>query len=596
MSIDSITAPDDWSTWVSASSTRHHVLGDPILDWLELHGASRGYARDTDAPTFDPRTDFTEFIFRQGNGFETAVLKHLATLVPVRRIVEDYTEIRSLDAVASTFRAMREGVEVIHQGVLWDPERETYGAPDLLVRSDVINRLFPGTLSPDEARVAAPDLGGPWHYRVIDVKFTTLHLLAGGDLANSGSAPAYKCQLFIYNRALGLLQGYEPPRAYLLGRAWEHQKERGFSCMDRLAPVTMSGFLAKQRPISSAVLAACEWVRTVRREGATWELFPQPARVELYPNFSNQQDGPWHAAKHRIATELEDLTMLWNVGVPGREAAHAQGIYRWTDPRVTPAVVGVTGEKRVPVLQALLDINRTADGPEILPARITQVGDEWRQTTGLDFYVDFETVSDLADDFSLIPKRGGQPLIFMIGCGHVEDGDWRFTCFVADALTEDAEARVINDWLAHMRAVEARLGGSTPARVIHWSPAEVSNFETAYNSATERHPDQSWPSPAWFDFLNRVIKAEPVVVRGAMAFGLKAVARALHAHGRIQKPWGDGPADGLGAMVGAWWAYSEAASTERAVRDIDLMRQIVDYNEVDCRVMYEAVDYFRTHH
>ena len=572
------------------------MLGDPVLDWLEAHGAQHGFVRDREIEGFDPRTDFTEFIFGQGNGFEAAVLKHLAPLASVRRIADDYSAIRTVEAVTATFEAMREGVEIVNQGVLWDPEHGTYGAPDLLVRADTLNRLFPGTMPEHEAILPAPDLGTAWHYRVVDVKFTTLHLLAGGDLGNSGSAPAYKCQLFVYNRALALLQGYEPPRAYLLGRAWEHQKERGFSCMERLAPVTMAGSLAKQRPISSAVLAACDWVRAVRREGAEWALLPQPTRPELYPNFSNQQDGPWHAAKRRIASELEDLTMLWNVGVPGREAGHAQGIFRWTDPLVNPAVVGVTGEKRAPVLQALLDINRSSDGPNVLPARITQVDEAWRDTSGLDFYVDFETVSDLADDFAQIPRKGGQPLIFMIGCGHIEDGAWQFSCFVADSLTEESEARVINDWLSHMTAVEARLGAGARSRVIHWSPAEETTFETAYNSAAVRHRDEQWPSPNWFDFLNNVVKAEPVVVRGAMAFGLKAVGRALHRHGCVETLWADGPTDGLGAMVGAWWAYGEASRTGSAVRDVDLMRQIVAYNEVDCQLMREAVDYFRRAH
>ena len=64
-------------------------------------------------------------------------------------------------------------------------------------------------------------------------------------------------------------------------------------------------------------------------------------------------------------------------------------------------------------------------------------------------YVDFETVSDLADDFSRIPERGGQPLIFMIGCGHIEDGDWIFASFTADSLAEPAEARIIDEWLNH---------------------------------------------------------------------------------------------------------------------------------------------------
>lgn len=27
-------APQDWTAWVSASALRHHVLGEPLLDWL----------------------------------------------------------------------------------------------------------------------------------------------------------------------------------------------------------------------------------------------------------------------------------------------------------------------------------------------------------------------------------------------------------------------------------------------------------------------------------------------------------------------------------------------------------------------------------
>jgi hypothetical protein len=39
--------------------------------------------------------------------------------------------------------------------------------------------------------------------------------------------------------------------------------------------------------------------------------------------------------------------------------------------------------------------------------------------------------------------RGGQPLIFMVGCGHVDECRFVFRCFTADALTEAAEADVI---------------------------------------------------------------------------------------------------------------------------------------------------------
>ncbi len=72
----------DWDSWVSASTTRNHVLDNPLLDWLERHGEAKGYERDG-PDTIDPRTDFLTFIFAKGAGFEEAVVRHLRTLVPV---------------------------------------------------------------------------------------------------------------------------------------------------------------------------------------------------------------------------------------------------------------------------------------------------------------------------------------------------------------------------------------------------------------------------------------------------------------------------------------------------------------------------------
>jgi hypothetical protein len=264
---------------------------------------------------------------------------------------------------------------------------------------------------------------------------------------------------------------------------------------------------------------------------------------------------------------------------------------------LTPRTAGVTGPAQQPALHALLEVNRTADGPPVRPAHVHADEAAWRVPPPLEFYVDFETVSDLADDFTAIPERGGQPLIFIIGCGHREGGEWRFECFVADAITEEAEARAIDAWLAHMEATRKRLAPEEmDPPVLHWSPAETSSFETAYNSAQARHPARRWPPLAWNDFLGRVVRAEPVVVRGALGFGLKAFAKALHAHGLIETAWGDGPTDGLGAMVGAWWCYEEALRAGLPVGSLDLMQQIVAYNEVDCRVMMEAVRLLREQH
>ena len=596
------SSPEDWQDWVSATATRGYAMDDPLVDWLERHGESKGFQRDTDLPGYDPRTDFTEFLFKKGNQFEQAVLAHLRTLAEVTTIANGPGGSRDLAMAKETFAAMQAGVPIIYQGVLRDAETRTYGALDLLVRSDELERLFPGAVPGDEAAIAALELGDvAWHYRVVDIKFTTLTLRAGGDLGDGGSSWAYKQQVFIYNRALGRLQGYEPPRAYLMGRGWEQRKQgqtrRVSSCMDRLAPLPQDYVAKSKGSLADAVESSCAWVRRMRKEGATWTALPEPTVEELRPNMSSTADYPWHAAKQRIGHALEDLTLLWQVGLEKRRLANQAGIYRWTDLACTALAVGVTGDRQAPTLDAILDVNRSDDGQRVRPPTIAAGDGSWRSPAKLEFYVDFETVSDLDDDFTRIPKKSGQPLIFMIGCGHVEDGQWRFRCFTADALVEKEETAIIDAWLAHMEDIGRRVAPkSDDALSFHWSQAEVVTLDSAYNSATRRHGERSWRTPRWFDFLKQVIREEPVVVRGAMSFGLKAVASAMHGHGLLETKWEEGPTDGLGAMVGAWWCAEEALRHGVALGDIPLMREIAQYNEVDCRVMMEIVRYLRAHH
>jgi len=590
----------DWTDWVSASSIRNSMLGDPLLDWLDLYGGSRGWVPDEDVPGYDQRTDFTRFVIDQGKRFERAVLQVLRDAgLAIAVVAGPGDDGRDPDHATATFELMSAGVPAIWQGVLRDPENLMYGIAHLLVRSDALLGLFPDAITAEEAEVPAPDLSGQGHYRVIEVKFTTLHLNSKGLLGNDGSQQFYKGQLAVLNCALGRLQGYLPEQTYLLGRGWEQtvkgETHRGRSCLDRLAPVEQWGDLTKGVATLDRVRSAADWIREVRASGKEWDLLPLPSRPELYPNLGNDRDGPWHTAKRQIVAELEDLTALWQVGTAGRTKAHEAGVFRWTDPACTPELLGLSGD-RATTLQAMLEINRATNGPAIKPERIDADEAEWRPVPALEFYVDFETVTDMADDFTSMPERGGQALIFMIGCGHVEDGTWTFRTFTTRDLSEASEAAMIESWFAHMDETTARLAPRSNPRLVHWSPAEESMLDRAYNSARARHPNNDWPDLSWYDFLGRVVRPTPVVVRGSMGFGLKSVAKALAGAGVIETTWGDGPTDGLGAMMGAWWCQDVASESGQPFDEVPPMREIERYNEIDCRVMMEAVSYLRSHH
>ena len=584
-----------WNDWVSATKLRGYLLGNTLGDWLDLYGEDHGFERD---PALDERLDLRQFNMKQGMAFEDCVANYLAQRADLVQITTDGHQSRDLEKVKATAAALEAGREIVHAGVLWNRETRTYGIPDFLIRSDVFERLFPNHPDPYGALAGRPDTGP--RYVVVDAKFTTLRLFAEkprkgsrpGEINNEGSLPAYRAQLFLYNAALARLQGCAPSRAFLLGRGWKQGRDRGGNALERLGPVSMTAELA------DSAQAAVRWIRRLRTEGRDWRVFPEPSVPQLRPPASNRADWPWKGAISEIIERLDDPIRLWDVGAGKRDEAVAAGLTSWRDPLVTPDFLGVTGPTKSPVLEAILDVNRT-DGPVVRPRRVTIAEETWRPRPRLEFFVDFETVSDVNDDFSRFPEKGGQPLIFMIGCGHLEDGEWQFSCFVADRLNAAAEAAAIDAWIEHMRSVRLRLGVTDTPRAFHWAHAEQSTLEKAYNSACKRHKDKDWansPDFVWFDLLKKVVREQPVVVRGAFGFGLKEIAKTLHGHGLIETSWDDSPVDGQGAMVGAWHCDREAAEKGIRLADTELMQEIQRYNEVDCRVMQEILEYLREHH
>jgi predicted RecB family nuclease len=562
-------ADSDWYAWVSASKGRNFVKRQLLLDWLDAHGRRKGFVRDDRLPGYDPRLDFLQALFRKGNEFEAAVLRWLEERFDVVRVSTGWEDTQDRAAAERTFRELAAGREIVAQAVLWNPQRRTYGAADLLVRSDVLNRIVPDTLSDEEAAIRAPGLGGmsgpggvpelggvqelggaPVHYRVVDVKYSTIELSPDGHLVGK---PEYATQLWIYNEALGRLQGFTPPSAYLLARVTRPEGgERSASCLERLGRVDRDFILPDGVPLADLVAESCAWVRRVREEGREWEVLPEPSVPELMP-VAGMEAGSWGTALGRITAELA--------------------------PR-----------ERKPVTS-----------PLVQPVRVRANEESWRTPAPAEFYVDFETTLDLNDDFSAFPEKGATPLIYMVGCGWLEDpldaGGWRFRSFTTDRLTEEEEARILDEWVDFLQGFCAARGTTLDeARMFHWSSAEPVFLETQYNSPVRRHGRGDWAGLPWVDLLKQLFKAEPILVGGTAGYGLKEIAGALHAEGIIDTLWDDGPGGvdgGMAAMAGAWWADAEAAKTGGSMRDFDVMAAIERYNEIDCRVMAEILAWLR---
>ncbi len=97
----------------------------------------------------------------------------------------------------------------------------------------------------------------------------------------------------------------------------------------------------------------------------------------------------------------------------------------------------------------------------------------------------------------------------------------------------------------------------------------------------------------WIDMC-KIFEKEPIVIKGSYRFKLKHIGNAFYKNGLIDTKWDDGAmSDGFRAMLEAIKLYR---SGEMMSIDHYLYKDIILYNEVDCRVIWEIVRYLRSNH
>lgn len=605
-------------TWVSASSTRNYLNRDPLLDYLSYHHTALNRKHPVIVPTVlsssrerDP-TNFNDYIMTQGKKFEQGVYSLLFRKFDpseIRDLGGDWGSCRPVRKFQDTIEAMTQGLPILINAVLHDPESKTYGIADLIVRSDYFRRLVSvSPLTHSEEHHPAPLFKGrKYHYRVIDVKFHTLFLRSDGiHLLNSGSIPAFKGQLCIYNRIVAKVQGYDPGVSYVLGRRWKYSSKGndyfGSSCFDRLGSInyTIGGV---DNIIVQRTQDAINWIRDMRENGEEWDPFVSPApRKELHANMCNRNDHPWHDVKVAIAASTKEITTLWMCGPKNREIAHSHGVIQWTDPRCTPETLGVTGEKRSRVLAEILKINQGIDVPpntKILPEYVTNNLFGWKNERDIEFFVDFESGPDICPDFANLPEGSSHSSIIMIGVGYLcpELDEWIYRDFTVDRNILREEKKICADFAAYITET-ARKYSAHSIGLYHWSRAEPQ----MWLAASLRHDallDGFWTDidQHWVDLLE-VFREEPIVIKGCFNFGLKDVVKAMHEHGLISTMWDkENPcSDGAAAMVMAQRASEEAERRQVSMRELPLIQYMQKYNEIDCKVLAELLIYLRKHH
>jgi len=558
--------PDDW---MPASQTRAFMFEDPILVWLDRHGESNGFKKDTSP------YEFLHFIFGKGQAYEAKWSKEIVGSAP--RVCAYAYEVYQLEKLQQTWELMRAGTPVIAQAALWWAPERIHGVPDFLALSSWLREHFPEAISEEEAEAPAPNLDladGLGHYRVIDIKFTS-------NLTSSDKAvdlATYGSQLRLYSFMLGQLQDAMPKRAHIVQR----------QPVDSLIAVDITSALGQG--LDPDLVSIRDRYLDIKLNGSSWKPWTMP---DMHPNISNRDD-QWGTAKKDIAENYvpgSALDLVHQIGQQKKLELISRGyLSRASLLAVDPATLpleqvpglGPVYSKRI---RAVLEANRSG---HIVPSTLSSP--PTRKI--FEFFVDFEFFTNLNVDFDAQwPTLEGCEMIFMVGVGYEsESGEWRFRKFIAETESHEAEQRMLDEFTEFLaKETGAELKNSDQVVLYHWSFAEPSHMRRA----ADRHnkpPDHIWRKLPWLDLQAKVFWAVPIGVPGAWGYDLKEVAKAINTlYPELNLVWPGDLDDGLRAMVMGWRAYEN-----RSPLTTQEMAAIAEYNEVDCQVLWKITIWLRS--
>lgn len=601
--------------WIAASKTRNASLDDKCLDYFDMYNVhdindvpkrsdccplkkQRIIPPDTIPKDENPMnsSNFMDYILKSGIQFEKDIIEKLQEKFKDNfiKICEPYEAIFRIKC-KETISAMVKGIPIIYQGVVHNPkcflddgDEKTFGAVDLLVRSDWINKLVShDALTDSEINIPSPKLKTDFHYRVIDIKWTKLHFNVNFQtLRNNLNVKPFKTQLTIYNNALGYMQGYTPNSAYILGNGWVCEKTRkgnrnvmkSSNPFDRLGKIDFEVF---DKSYNEKASDAIKWYRALQNQ--TDFTHDPPNRDELYPNMNNSHDGKFHRVKEQMAEKYHEITQLWNCGMKERENAFDSGVHGWNDKNFSTKLIGLRAGRKQKVIDAIVKFNR--DGSDLIyPNVIESNQHNWKDMKIKSFYVDFETIQENMID---IPNFGGD-FIFMIGISYINANDEVvYVNLTAEALTLSAERNIIDEFIKMIDTLSDKKSNI----IFHWGQHE----RTVFAHAITRHGG-IWGMPNFVDFC-KIMTDEPILVRGAYTFGLKAVAKAMYKHKLIDVTWGDGMSDGASAMFLGWKEYKRMngqTDDNDSITTSPIIQNIINYNKIDCGTMYAIIACLRT--
>ena len=605
----------DWSEWLSPSRFYKYFSDDTFSYVLESPSSSSSSSSSSEKSEKrgERKDSFREKLRREGLEFEEKVFDFYRELFKSGDVVCIGTgreSVRDRKCMNQTKDEIKKGTPLILQGVLWDEGRKCYGMVDMIVRSDVLSELV-HHVDDFGLDVKAPNVckkGENYHYRVIDIKSSTLKINKKGFLSNSGTQKYYKAQVGWYNQMVARIQGYDPLVGYILGKKTLQNKLMSSVFNEALGVIDYS-----DGEWYGKIDECINWIRTAHQMDYK-ELFsltvPLPY-AELYPNMRTNVT----PEKEKFAEHIKEITTIYYCGTRVRKIAFKNGIKGYDDTSLTPEILGwenpdnVKPKKVEPkdppyVYKGVKTDIKLIQDKSILIHPTREEGlktDFFHKNRDYIASVDLEFIKE---DFSTLPVVGKKIVVFMIGFSlrilnpHLEQTLGKSELqrvFTAPTLDFNGEREMMRNFLHYLKFVKItnRLNGSL--ELFHWHNTDSVEWE----KMNQRHPDllllqaPVGNEPTLFHFTDmlKIFQNEPIMLQGTHGFSLKKVVAKGIEYGILKSHgWLSQCENGADAVVMIKQAEKLAEEKDVPLPTLSLTKQIEEYNQADCDVLLDLFE------
>ena len=553
--------------WMPATQVRPLIFDDPGVVWLKHYGSEHGLYPEEPTPY-----DFLNFIFKKGRQFQDKWVEKLATNSV--RVCKEAYEVNSADKVKQTFDLMKKQTPLILEPALWWAPEKIHGVPDLIIHTSWLLEKSNTLIDEIEKQkilnwLKEADADGC--YIVFDVKFTTKL----EERSKAVDLESYATQVRIYTYMLGHIQGIMPESCYLITR------DGIFN------PLMIPATSTLNEPLDADLAELRDNFIDIKLNGDNY----LPWRDNIVAINIHIDDDLWKNAKKTIAWEKipgRDSGLLYQIGPYAKQTLAGLG-YPSLDSMLNEEPENIPfescsglGPKKSKRIRAVLEANRK-NSPVLHHGFVIPDQVEY------EFFVDFEYFTNLNVDFDIQwPTLEGCEMIFMIGAGWIEDGQWNFKTFTAKKENQQEELKIFEEFLDFLKKKSNNIDFDT-GRVIlyHWSNAEV--WQT--RKVIERHnlPKTHLLNKLPWNDLQKSFLDGPLCVPGIWDYGLKNVAKALGDYNpEYDLYWPGELGEGLRAMVMGWKAYEDKNPLD--TKEISI---ITEYLEADCRALLNVLRWLR---